>query len=183
MKTMFEQVIDNTFHFLPTHAKTLLGQRKAGSQWGDKFICNSENELLGLLLRGKATEMVDHRCMNPGVRYFLMEFDAPCGKTGFTRVDELHSFNTVHVTKGAHGLELSTPRTILADDITKEAWMIVGLDDETTPDHQASNLPVIYTIYPGALTKRIPLEWISQFKEGDEVSHAKIDRDWAIKFV
>jgi hypothetical protein len=143
MKTLTE-IIAQTKKLMPDHYETLLGERKAGSQWGrpfteDDFNLPWEEDL------GTGWLPLADPARNPDCRYFRLKPSRewfPEATVGATRIDELGDamLSAVRVENGPHGLQLVCAGAWGRIE-TNEAWLIVG-------EHEGRE--VVFTAHPGA---------------------------------
>lgn len=136
----------------PSHAETLVGERSAGSKWGENL---TEEKLVSLPWKKYEGPSIPG-AMIPVATYYKLE-DAskhfPGARQRVTTLDEAEKKGyNLSVQKGAHGPEIVSPD--VKEGPIQEAWLIVG------PAEDAEGKPVpgkkmIWTLFPGMLTGTI----------------------------
>jgi hypothetical protein len=130
--------IEATKKLIPSHYGTLLGERKAGSQWGRPFAESDWD-----LPWEEATRLIPDEVKIPGCRYFrlkrLKEY-FPNATAGAVPLGDFsdEALAELRVVRGSHGLELSMPN--FHTGVALEAWLILG-------DHEGTE--VVFTAHPG----------------------------------
>jgi len=167
------QAFDRTFSRMPDHAQTLLGQRKSGSKWADRFVSNTKEQLKNFLESFDFAYMEEQG--DSKVKFYCVEEDH-VGTIGIITLDYVWNQDQVRVIETAHGkclgIELKNPLTEIVAD---EAWCIVGDEPEVGE--------IIFTMYPGPVTKKIPPEFLENRSVGSVVPNDLIHPDWAIKVI
>ena len=150
-----KQLFEDTKEMNSEHADTLLGERPAGSKWGESL---TEQKLVGLPWK-EWTEAKIPKVMQAGSRYFILRNAGQHFPNARQRMESLADAEkkgyTLSVRRGAHGLEIVSPQ-VKNTGIT-EAWLIAGAG----ADADGKNVPgkmMIWTLYPGRLTGTDP-EW------------------------
>ena len=172
MKTRLYEAFARTFEEMPAHAKTLLGQRCSGSQWSYKAICNTQQQLLNFLRGFEFMYSEDQR--GSEVLFYKQEFEN-LGTIGIVTAEYIGPENIVRVIETAHGKCLGVEHYQDSTIMTDEAWCIVG--------NEPGIGEVIFTLYPGPVTKKIPQDFFINRPVGEIISQDLIDPEWAIKVI
>ena len=149
IKTIYEI----TKEINPGHAKTLIGERKSGSKWGEQL---TEKKLMSLPWKEyKGPKMPG--VMLPFCRYFKLDDASKHFSGAKQRVETLEDAEKkgydVKVKTGEHGKELVSPD--VKESPILEAWLVVG-PAEDTDGKTISGKEMIWTLFPGILTGSDP---------------------------
>lgn len=134
----------------PDYAKTLTGERPAGSKWGEnlteqKIVSLPWKKYTGAPIPGVMTPIADYFYLDNADKYFpnarqRMEMLSDAEKKGYQ----------LHVRKGAHGsYEIVSPQ-VKPSGIT-QAWLIVGPASDAE-GKDVSGRKMVWTLYPGKIT-------------------------------
>jgi len=157
---------------LPTHYKTLFGERAAGSQWG--FELTPEH------LHGDWMQILAEP-----VQIWQMEshlqFENKCWT--IAEVAAFTDVKDVYVFEGKHGPELRT-NVMVGSVTTNTITIIIGKEEsiEMNQDQiKAETLEVVYTIHPGDPMSPIQAKTVEELQE--QLNNANLDPNTAVKYV
>jgi len=138
----------------PSHAATLIGERHAGSKWGENL---TEQKLTSLPWEEYKDAKIPG-VMLPFCRYFVLKNAGKHFPGSKQRVETLEDAekagHKISVQKGAHGnFEIISPD--VPENPVMEAWLIVG-PAEGADGKEIPGKSMIWTLYPGMITGADP---------------------------
>jgi hypothetical protein len=173
-----KDVWQTTKEKMPEHAKTLMGERPAGSQWGGEGFGEQHLDLPW----EDVTEKVPEGAKMPGAKYWHLPPEHrkqhfPQANVGAVPMTELPAnlLSKVQMAQGAHGKELQIREEDLPPELLEQAGEF-GAHLITGPEEGVGD--VVYTAFPGPIMAPLPRNF-----EGDVSELMKHGKPYAVKVV
>lgn len=173
-----KDVWQTTKEKMPEHAKTLMGERPAGSQWGGEGFGEQHLDLPW----EDVTEKVPEGAKMPGAKYWHLPPEHrkqhfPQANVGAVPMTELPAnlLSKVQMAQGAHGKELQIREEDLPPELLEQAGEF-GAHLITGPEEGVGD--VVYTAFPGPIMAPLPRNF-----EGDVSELMKHEKPYAVKVV
>jgi len=194
MKDLIQSILEKTKQLNPQHYATLMGERTSGSRWGIEITA----EILASakwrkLARSEYQEGLhlpfcdyyviddegDMRAAFPHAQQCMETFSEMAARAESYAVlgEQCPVLHLVEAVKGDHGWELrATQSHHVQTRHATTAWLIVGPAEDAN-DNTIEGEQMVWTIYPGEITARLPQDF-----DGD-VSKLDSRVDYAVKGV
>jgi hypothetical protein len=171
------EALDNTKEHNAGHFQTLLGEREHGSRWGREL---TEQELYSLARTAqKITEKQEG--MMPMVDYYSIDL------TDFNATQDIilgkDITADVEVVYGQHGKMLGAKESVEGHGVNSGIIIVGPAEDEQK--NPVKGIKMIWTLFPGQLSTKIPTDFIDKYQVGDTIEKSEIIEaggdNWAIK--
>ncbi len=165
------------------HDRTLVGQRKHGSQWGQVVPLQLEDYLFPLWEVVPNTDLLPGT-FHPSCLYFrttdptFLDDAVECVSALNALPEQLKV--RVHVANGDHGPQFVLPAdVVLPKKPAEEAWLILG------PVSDEDKRLMIWTAYPGRLLRALDadIEGTAQWVNGNVPTSGAFEQPFAVKVV
>jgi hypothetical protein len=153
-----KDVWQQTHEKMPDHAKTLLGERPAGSQWGGEGFAEHHIDLPW----EDVTEKTPENVRFPGAKYYHIPHETrmqhfPKSSVGAIPLNEFPQelLGKIQLTQGAHGKEMQIREEDVSPEFTKKheetgAHVITGPEDFGD---------AVWTAHPGPIMSPLPRDF------------------------
>ena len=145
---------------MPTHYKTLFGEREAGSRWGLELTPDHlHGDWIQILAKPVQIWQMESN----------LEFENQCWT--IAEVAAVAGVEDIYVFEGKHGPELRTGR-MLGSTTTNTVTIIIGVEGDQE---------VVYTIHPGDPMTPVQAKTTKELQE--QLDNSTLDPNTAVKYV